>query len=70
MKEKGIIENAPCSRGVGMFYWAPEYISVPGVGSVWENVTLFDFRGRALNSLEAFADSGASSPLPVTGKRK
>jgi arabinogalactan endo-1,4-beta-galactosidase len=68
MKEKSIIENMPCSRGAGMFYWAPEYISVPGVESVWENVTLFDFRGRALSSLAAFADSGASPSLPVRGK--
>jgi arabinogalactan endo-1,4-beta-galactosidase len=69
-KEKGIIKNIPCSRGVGMFYWAPEYISVPGVESVWENVTLFDFQGRALSSLDAFADSGASPSLPVRVKQK
>jgi arabinogalactan endo-1,4-beta-galactosidase len=42
-------------RGKGVFYWAPEYISVPGLGSVWENLTLFDFDGDLLPSASAFA---------------
>ncbi|MCX5800832.1 MAG: arabinogalactan endo-1,4-beta-galactosidase [Candidatus Eisenbacteria bacterium] len=58
-REKGVIESIPYSRGAGMFYWAPEYISVPGLESAWENVTLFDFQGRALSSLDALSEDFA-----------
>jgi len=47
------LRAAPGSRGRGVFYWAPEYISVPGVGSPWENLTLFDFTGEVLPSIGA-----------------
>jgi arabinogalactan endo-1,4-beta-galactosidase len=49
-----LVEATPGGRGLGVFYWAPEYISVPPLGSVWENVTLFDFSGELLNSIQAF----------------
>ena len=44
--------------GSGIIYWEPAWISVPalkdqwGAGSAWENNTLFDFEGRALQSLD------------------
>jgi arabinogalactan endo-1,4-beta-galactosidase len=41
-----VISQTPGGRGRGLFYWAPEYISVPKLGSPWENMTLFDFSGR------------------------
>ncbi len=49
-----IIKGVPSSKGAGLFYWAPEWISVPPLGSPWENVALFDFDGNALDSMIAF----------------
>jgi len=49
-----IIKGVPSSKGMGLIYWAPEYIAVPGVGSPWENMTLFDEQGNALPGLLAF----------------
>jgi arabinogalactan endo-1,4-beta-galactosidase len=50
----GIVRTAPNGRGMGVFYWSPEYISAPTLGSPVENVTLFDFAGNLLNSIAAF----------------
>ena len=43
----------------GVVYWAPEYVAVPGVGSPWENVALFDNTWQALPALQAFIPSGS-----------
>ncbi|MGH7490983.1 MAG: glycoside hydrolase family 53 protein [bacterium] len=51
-----IIKEVPNQKGKGLFYWEPEWISVAGLGSHWENVALFDFNGEALESLQAFED--------------
>ena len=58
--ELSILAQVPNGLGMGMFYWAPEWI--PGVG--WEpgagvgspnvNLTLFDFQGAALPSIAMF----------------
>ncbi len=32
----------------GVMYWGAEWIPVPGHGSMWENLALFDFDGNAL----------------------
>ena len=45
--------------GLGVIYWAPENIAVQGVGSVWENMTLFDETGEALKGLDALKEAGA-----------
>lgn len=58
-----VVAKAPGSRGRGVFYWAPEYISAPGLGSVWENVTLFGFDGEVLPSVAAF-DSAVTRVAP------
>jgi len=49
-----IVQAAP--QGKGIYYWAPEAIAVPGFGSFWENVTLFDFNGQALPALAVLAE--------------
>lgn len=49
-----IVKKVPSSKGMGVIYWAPEFISVPGVGSSWENMALFDELGNALPGLLAF----------------
>ena len=65
-----IVKNVPNGRGKGLFYWAPEYISVQPIGSSWENLTLFDFQGNVLNSIKAFKeiDSTKLNPINVTFK--
>lgn len=42
---------------LGLFYWEPAWINVPGsdyVGSPWENQALFDSAGRPLPALRSF----------------
>jgi arabinogalactan endo-1,4-beta-galactosidase len=55
-------------HGSGVFYWSPEYISVPPDGSPWENLTLFDFEGDLLRSIAVFdslaADTGDGPSSP------
>lgn len=63
------VRGVPGDRRRGVFYWAPEWISVPGAPSAWENATLFDFDGRALASLDALAQAtlaitAAPTPAP------
>lgn len=55
-----LIMDIPDNKGIGLFYWAPEWISVPTLGSPWENVTLFNFTGDLLSTISAF-DSTTSS---------
>lgn len=49
-------------RILGVLYWDPVFIEVPGIGwelggaNVVSNTTLFDFGGRALEVFEAFAN--------------
>lgn len=48
-----LLRNIPGGNAFGFFYWAPEYIVVSGMGSVWENLTLFNFSGEALPAVSA-----------------
>ena len=54
-----ITAAVPGHRGIGVYYWQPEWIPgvgwAPGEGTPNDNLTLFDFSGRALNSIN-FAD--------------
>lgn len=54
-----IIAAVPDRHGAGVFYWAPEWVPgvgwAPGEGTPNDNLTLFDFHGRALPSID-FAD--------------
>lgn len=63
-----IIKNVPNSKGKGLFYWAPEYISVQPIGSSWENLALFNFQGKVLNSITAFNEIDTSGSISVTFK--
>ena len=40
--------------GLGLCYWAPDWISTDQFGSAWENQTLFDFEGESLDALSVF----------------
>lgn len=49
-----LVRNIPNNKGVGLFYWAPEWITAPQLGASRENVTLFDFTGEVLKSIDVF----------------
>ncbi len=52
---------AACEGGLGVFYWEPAWLAVKGAGvgkgsgNEWENQTLFDFEGKPLDAVKAFA---------------
>ncbi len=52
-----VVARTPGNLGLGLAYWEPAWI--PGVGwkpgesDVWDNQTLFDAHGRALESIDA-----------------
>ncbi len=50
------VDNVPDGLGAGISYWAPEFVAVAGVGSVWENATLFDDSGELLPAIQAFRE--------------
>ncbi len=47
-------------QGLGYCYWAPEWVAFKGPeadnGSVWENVTVFDFDNKVLPVIEVFGE--------------
>jgi arabinogalactan endo-1,4-beta-galactosidase len=69
------VAQVPNGRGLGIFYWEPEWIAVEGAGwatgqgNAWENLALFDFDGNALPSLNVFnlvrPESGGVSFEPL-----
>ena len=54
-----LVQNTHQGLGRGIFYWAPEYIPAAGLGSPWENVTLFDPEGETLVGLQAFFEASS-----------
>jgi arabinogalactan endo-1,4-beta-galactosidase len=48
------VRNVYGGRGVGVFYWEPDWISAVDWGSAWENLALFDFNGNLLPAIDAF----------------
>lgn len=63
---RNIAAAVPNSRGRGFCYWAPDYIAVNGVGSPWENLTLFDFQTNQLPAAAVFADDAAPCALQIS----
>ncbi|MGD0558117.1 MAG: glycosyl hydrolase 53 family protein [Streptosporangiaceae bacterium] len=63
--ELSILALAPDGLGAGLFYWAPDWIpGVPwepgtGIGSPNVNMTLFNFEGAALPSVNIFQNPAA-----------
>lgn len=53
-----ILEQVPQRRGKGVVYWESAWIPgvgwEPGAGDAWDNMTLFDFQGRALPSIRCY----------------
>jgi arabinogalactan endo-1,4-beta-galactosidase len=54
------VASTPGGRGIGVFYWEPDWYPLKGAGwrtgdgSSWDNLAMFDFKGRALPSLKTF----------------
>ena len=60
-----LIKGTANNKGIGFFYWEPADISVPPVGSAWENYALFDFNGNAFNALRAFQNTDSLPSVNV-----
>ena len=56
-----LLEQTPNNHGLGVMYWEPAWIPgvgwEPGAGDAWDNMTLFDFNGRALPSINIYQGS-------------
>ena len=39
-----IVSSVPNDRGVGIFWWEPDYVAASGFPSSQENLTWFDFK--------------------------
>lgn len=71
--ELSILATAPGGLGAGLFYWAPDWIpGVPwepgtGIGSPNVNMTLFNFEGAALPSVNIFQNPAAVCELEAPG---
>ncbi len=67
-----ILAAVPHGRGLGVFYWQPEWIPgvgwEPGAGTPNDNLTLFDFTGHALPSV-GFGDPLAACAHFAPGAR-
>jgi len=50
-----LVDNS--SHGLGICYWAPDWISTNQFGSPWENQALFDFNGELLDAVTVFDSS-------------
>ena len=46
--------------GLGICYWAPDWISTNEFGSPWENQALFDFDGELLDAISVFDNSSVA----------
>ena len=46
--------------GLGICYWAPDWISTSEFGSPWENQALFDFDGELLDAISVFDNSSVA----------
>ncbi len=57
-----LVEGTHGDLGAGVFWWAPEWIAVPGLGSSWENCALFDFEGDALPAWNAWRNKDDVPP--------
>ena len=57
---QSILAAVPDGHGAGIFYWEPEWVPgvgwQPGNGAPNDNLTLYDFQGRALPSIGLFED--------------
>lgn len=62
---RSILEQVPEQRGRGIVYWESAWTPgagwTPGEGNAWDNMTLFDWNGKALPSITCFEKSKKKS---------
>lgn len=67
------VAQVPGGRGLGVFYWEPDWIPAPrsgwrtGEGNGWDNQAMFDTKGQALASLAVFKrvrEAGTPQDVP------
>jgi arabinogalactan endo-1,4-beta-galactosidase len=51
-----IVRDVPNGRGIGVCYWAPEYVAWPTIETPYENLTLFDFKRNLLPGARALGE--------------
>lgn len=70
-----IVRQVPSARGAGVVYWEPTWLALKGngwnnrdprSGNNWENQALFNFTGRPLPALAAFATRPAAPSATAT----
>lgn len=65
------VAEVPDGRGLGVFYWEPAWLGIPGAGwtlgegNAWENQAMFDFEGNALDSLNVFSAVLGPESTPI-----
>ena len=68
------LANVPGGKGIGMFYWEPDWYAVPGAfkdkGDEWDNLVMFDNSGKALESWKVFTDVSDQSLPTIAPKFK
>ena len=70
------LANVPGGKGIGMFYWEPDWYAVPGAGAFkdkgdeWDNLVMFDNSGKALESWKVFTDVSDQSLPTIAPKFK
>jgi arabinogalactan endo-1,4-beta-galactosidase len=63
-----VVAGVPNGRGLGVFYWEPDWIAASGAGwytgggDAWDNQTLFDHGGKPLPSMNVFRAVSESRP--------
>ncbi|MCA9884699.1 MAG: glycosyl hydrolase 53 family protein [Anaerolineae bacterium] len=50
-----VTQTVKANGGMGVIYWEPAWISAPQRVSIWENSTLFDFKGAAHEGIKFFS---------------
>ncbi len=70
------VSKVPRDRGLGVFYWEPDWIPVPGAGWItgqgdgWENQAWWDFSGKPLESMWTYRlvseSPGRKVPTTIT----
>ncbi len=63
---RAIVARVPHDRGLGVWWWEPAWIAVPGSRSPWENCALFDEKGALLPAARALSTATVPPPAPAT----
>ncbi len=58
------LANVPGGKGIGMFYWEPDWYAVPGAGAFkdqgdeWDNIVMVSTQGGGQTKYQLFAETG------------